>query len=62
MAAAAPSIGVQNWGWALEHDSWRARLESMPLLGPAAATDMGKAAPDAEVAEAVLRKLLPGES
>lgn len=60
VAAAAPAIGVQNWGWALQNDSWQARLASVPLLGPAAAADLGKAAPDAAVAEAVVRKLLPG--
>ncbi|GBF94609.1 hypothetical protein Rsub_06724 [Raphidocelis subcapitata] len=59
VAVATPAIGIQNWGWALANDAWQARLASVPRLGPAAAQDMGRAAPDADVAEAVLRKLLP---
>jgi hypothetical protein len=62
VAAAAPAIGIQNWGWALANDAWRARLESIPALGPAAAADMSRpgGAPDAAVAEEAWRRLLPG--
>ncbi|KAI8463253.1 MAG: Alpha/Beta hydrolase protein [Monoraphidium minutum] len=60
VSVAAPAIGIQGWGWALKNDSWQARLASLGEVGPAAAADMGKAAPDAAVAEALLRKLMPG--
>ena len=60
VAVSAPSIGVQGWGWAVRNDSWQARLGSIPLVGPAAAADLGLAAPDARVVEALWRKLMPG--
>jgi hypothetical protein len=62
VSVSAPCLGVQNWGWAVRNDSWQARLGSIPLVGAAAAADMGKLRPDAEVAEALWRKLLPGET
>lgn len=60
VAVGAPAIGVQGWGWAIRNDSWQARLASIPLVGPAAAADMGKGAPDSDVVAALWRKLLPG--
>ena len=30
VAVAAPMIGVQNFGWALDHDQWQARAGSVP--------------------------------
>jgi hypothetical protein len=32
IAAAAPMIGVQGFGWALQHDSWQARVDSIPQV------------------------------
>ncbi|KAI7840401.1 hypothetical protein COHA_005832 [Chlorella ohadii] len=40
IAAAAPMIGVQHFGWAVQQGKYHARVESIPLVFQAAAADM----------------------
>lgn len=42
ITAAAPLIGVQSFAWALQHDAWHARVDSIPLVFKVAAADMGR--------------------
>ena len=59
VSAIAPAIGVQSFGYALEHDAWHARAGSLAPLMAAAAADMGREL-DAEVVRAVWAKIAPG--
>jgi dienelactone hydrolase len=43
IAAAAPMIGVQHFGWAVQQLRYHARVESIPLVFQAAAADMQQA-------------------
>lgn len=66
ISAGAPMIGVQNFSWAVQHNKYHARVESIPLVFAAAAADLHQNkhhqahAIDAYVVETVWRKLLPG--
>lgn len=44
VAAAAPMIGVQWFGWAVQEKRYQARVESIPLVFQAAAADMAQQA------------------
>lgn len=58
--AAAPLIGVQNFGWAINNDAYHGRAGSLPVLFDAATKDLGRESLDADVVRAVWNKLLPG--
>ncbi|KAF5833335.1 Alpha/Beta hydrolase protein [Dunaliella salina] len=60
IAVTAPMIGVQGFGWAIHHNAFQARVDSIPLVFEAAARDMSKPAVDAEVVTSVWSRLLPG--
>lgn len=60
VAVAAPMIGVQSFAWAVQHEQYQARVESIPLVFQAATQDLGKSSTDASVVEAVWRKITPG--
>ncbi|KAK9905832.1 hypothetical protein WJX75_007214 [Coccomyxa subellipsoidea] len=60
VAVAAPMIGVQNFRWAVENDTWHARVGSIPRVFAAAASDLGKPAVDAEVVRRVWGRIMPG--
>ena len=65
---AAPLIGAQDFGWALDNDAWRARAASLPPeLFEAAAKDMSDKKntsdtniSDVDVAREVYRRIVPG--
>ena len=70
---AAPLIGAQDFGWALDNDAWRARAASLPPeLFEAAAKDMSDMSDkkntsdtntrisDLDVAREVYRRIVPG--
>ncbi|GFR48870.1 hypothetical protein Agub_g10721 [Astrephomene gubernaculifera] len=64
VAVVAPVLGVQSFGWALEHNAFHGRVESTPLVYQAAADELqgckgGKV--DAEAVRAVWCKLMPGK-
>ncbi|GFH08541.1 uncharacterized protein LOC101504608, partial [Haematococcus lacustris] len=60
LAAVAPMMGVQGWLWAVEHDSWQGRVDSVPQVFRTAAQDMGKPEVDSAVVCAVWQRLTPG--
>ena len=51
---------VQNFGWAVHHNAFHARVGSIPAVFAAAAVDLGYSSVTAEVVRAVWDKLLPG--
>ncbi|XP_042031635.1 putative esterase YitV [Salvia splendens] len=56
----APVIGVQGFRWAIEHDMWQARVDSLKRLFEEARVDLGKSAIDKEVVEKVWDRIAPG--
>jgi dienelactone hydrolase len=58
VSVTAPAIGVQHFGWALEHDAWHARAASLGPLFDAAVHDLRRPL-DAHVVRKVWEKLLP---
>ena len=62
IAAVAPLIGTQGFGWAVENRSYMARVASIPRVFAEAAQSMNgdKAAVTPEVVAAVWDRLLPG--
>ncbi len=54
VTAAAPLIGVQSFAWALQHDAWHARVDSIPLVFKVAAADMGRKEVGGEHVQGVL--------
>ena len=51
---------LQGFAWAMNNDSWHARVGSIPRVFAAAASDLGKPAVDAEVVMAVWDRIMPG--
>ncbi|KAG8375570.1 hypothetical protein BUALT_Bualt10G0114300 [Buddleja alternifolia] len=48
-----PIIGVQGFRWAIEHDKWQARVDSIKAVFEEARVDLGKSTIDKEVVEKV---------
>ncbi|KAL0394068.1 UNVERIFIED_CONTAM: hypothetical protein Slati_4373000 [Sesamum latifolium] len=59
-SVAAPIIGVQGFRWAIEHDKWQARVDSIKAVFEEARIDLGKSAIDKEVVEKVWDRIAPG--
>ncbi|GAB2275703.1 hypothetical protein Dimus_010457 [Dionaea muscipula] len=55
-----PVIGVQGFRWAIEHDRWHARVESIKPVFVEASAAMGKNSIDKEVVEKVWDRIAPG--
>lgn len=55
-----PLIGVQNFGWAVKHDMWQARVSSIPHVFEAARQDLQKESVDGDVVQKVWDRLVPG--
>jgi dienelactone hydrolase len=60
VAVAAPSLGVQGFQWALDRDSFAARVATLPPVFAAAQADLKATTLDSAVAAAVWDRLLPG--
>jgi len=65
LSCAAPMIGVQSFAWAVEHDRWQARAESLrrgdaPSVFDVATKDLGKVNCDASVVKRVWDRIAPG--
>ena len=60
IAVAVPCIGVQSFQWALEHDSWQARVGTIPKAFEAIAKEAGVAAPDAAFVKTFYDRVIPG--
>ncbi|KAK6912725.1 Peptidase S9, prolyl oligopeptidase, catalytic domain [Dillenia turbinata] len=55
-----PIIGVQGFRWAIEHDKWQARVNSIKAVFEEAQIDLGKSEIDKEVVEKVWDRIAPG--
>ncbi|KAF3627401.1 putative peroxisomal fatty acid beta-oxidation multifunctional protein AIM1-like isoform X1 [Capsicum annuum] len=55
-----PIIGVQGFGWAVEHDKWQARVNSIKAVFEEARADLDKSSIDKEVAQKVWDRIAPG--
>ncbi|KAL2543561.1 alpha/beta-hydrolase superfamily protein [Forsythia ovata] len=53
-------IGVQGFRWAIKHDKWQARVDSIKAVFEEARIDLGKSAIDKEVVEKVWDRIAPG--
>ncbi|XP_022854572.1 uncharacterized protein LOC111375892 [Olea europaea var. sylvestris] len=61
-AVVVPIIGVQGFRWAVEHDKWQARVDSIKAVFEEARVDLGKSTIDKEVVEKVWDRIAPGLS
>lgn len=59
-AVVVPIIGVQGFRWAIEHDKWQARVDSIKAVFEEAQIDLGKSSIDKEVVEKVWDRIAPG--
>ncbi|XP_057477422.1 uncharacterized protein LOC130765096 [Actinidia eriantha] len=59
-AVAAPIIGVQGFRWAIDHDKWQGRVDSIKAVFEEARIDLGKNEIDKEVVEKVWDRIAPG--
>ncbi|KAL6985412.1 hypothetical protein U1Q18_018787 [Sarracenia purpurea var. burkii] len=59
-AVAVPIIGVQGFRWAIDHNKWQARVNSIKAVFEVARADLGKSAIDKEVVEMVWDRIAPG--
>ncbi|CAA0838524.1 alpha/beta-Hydrolases superfamily protein [Striga hermonthica] len=55
-----PIIGVQGFRWAIEHDKWQARVDSIKAVFEEARIDLGKSTIDKEIVEKVWDRIAPG--
>lgn len=60
LAAAAPSIGVQGFRFAVEREIWHARVDTIRPVFEAAASDLKENAITSNVVDQVWRRILPG--
>ncbi|HKX28684.1 MAG TPA: acetylxylan esterase [Blastocatellia bacterium] len=60
VAVAVPCIGVQSFRWALEHDSWRSRVETFQAAINGAAGDEGVKEIDAAFVRKFYDRVVPG--
>ena len=60
VAVAVPVIGVQSFRWALEHESWRSRVETFQAAIDGAAADHGIATVDAAFVRRFYDRVVPG--
>lgn len=58
--AAIPMIGVNSFGWTVEHDRWRPRAALLPRVYEAVRADLGEPAVNARVYRATWERLTPG--
>lgn len=60
LRAVVPCIGVQNFGWALEHDAWQSRVSTFQNAMDRAARDAGLAKADAAFVRRFYDRVAPG--
>ena len=60
IAAAVPCIGVQSFGWAIEHDSWQSRISTVQAAFDTAAKESGITKPDAVFVRTFYERVAPG--
>ena len=60
IAVAVPCIGVQSFGWAVDHDSWQSRIGTVQAAFNAAAKDSGVENPGADFVRTFYARVAPG--
>jgi dienelactone hydrolase len=60
IAVAVPCIGVQSFRWALDHDSWRSRVETFQTAVNSAAKDAGVTEINADFVRKFYDRVVPG--
>jgi dienelactone hydrolase len=60
VAVAVPCLGVQSFRWALDHDSWRSRVETFQAAINEAARDAGVAEVNADFVRQFYDRVVPG--
>src|SRR5438876_8990189 len=60
IAVAVPCIGVMSFRWAIEDNSWQARIETMQAAFDAAAQDSGVSKPGADFVRIFYDRVAPG--
>ena len=60
IAAAVPCIGVQSFGWALEHNAWQSRVSTIQSAVDGAARDAGVRSVNAAFVRRFYERVAPG--
>jgi dienelactone hydrolase len=60
VAVAVPCIGVQSFGWAIDHDGWQSRISTIQSAFDTAANDSGVAQPGPAFVRAFYDRVAPG--
>lgn len=60
LAASVPCIGVQSFGWALEHNAWQSRIGTIQSAVDGAASDAGVRAVNAAFVRRFYERVAPG--
>jgi dienelactone hydrolase len=60
IAVAVPCLGVQSFLWALEHNTWPARVGTIPIAFEAAAMSAGVTNPDVAFVKRFYDRVVPG--
>jgi len=60
VAVAVPAIAVQSFRWSLDNGKWQGRANTIKAAHQAAARDLGEAAVNAKVCQALWSKVIPG--
>ena len=60
LAAVVPCIGVQSFGWALEHDAWQSRVGTIQSAVDAAAKEVGVTTVDVAFVRRFYDRVAPG--
>jgi dienelactone hydrolase len=60
LAASVPCIGVQSFGWALEHHAWQSRISTIQAAVEGAASDAGVRTVDAAFIKRFYERVVPG--
>ncbi|MBI2947328.1 MAG: acetylxylan esterase [Verrucomicrobia bacterium] len=60
IAVAVPCIGVQSFRWALDHDAWKSRIETIQPAVNAAAQEAGLSQPDTSLVRKFYDRVVPG--
>jgi dienelactone hydrolase len=60
ITVAVPCIGVQSFRWALDHDAWKSRVETIQPAVNAAAKEAGRDLPDTAIVRRFYDRVVPG--
>ena len=60
LAASVPCIGVQDFGWALEHNAWQSRIGTIQAAVDGAASDAGVRVVNAAFVKRFYERVVPG--